>query len=185
MMRFVSLAILASVALGACASGGSGGAPVGSPSTQTIAVVGPSGGAKISTPGEISSNTQTLPFSVDQVWRALPATFDTLGIPVQALDNVKHTIGNSGFAIRRRLKNVPLSRYIDCGNSQLGPSADDYDVRLTVLTDVKATDGGAVVTTSVQAVARPMNYAQEYSSCNTRGSLEQRIIDVLRGRLAR
>jgi hypothetical protein len=185
MMRFVSLAALAPMALGACASGGTGAAAVGAPATQTIAVVGPAGGAKISTPGEIASNVQTLAFSVDQIWRALPAAFDSLGIPVQTLDGVKHTIGNTGFAIRRRLKNVPLSRYIDCGTSQLGASADDYDVRLTVLTDVRPGDGGAIVTTSVQAVARPMNYAQEYSSCNSRGSLEQRIIDLVRARLTR
>lgn len=184
-MRFLSFATLASVALGACASGGTSGSAVGAPSTQTIAIVGPAGGAKISTPGEIASNVQTLPFSVDQIWRVLPAVFDSLGIPVQTLDAVKHTIGNAGFAIRHRLKNVPLSRYIDCGTSQLGPSADDYDVRLTLLTDVRRDDGGATLTTSVQAVARPMNYAQEYSSCNSRGLLEQRIIDLLRARLAR
>ena len=181
-MRAAAFASIVSVALGACASAGSTGS---GPASQTISVVGPSGNAQINSPREASSNIQTLPFTVDQVWRALPVAFDSLGIPVQALDNAKHTIGNTNFAIRRRLKNVPLSRYIDCGASQMGPSADDYDARLTVLTEVRPGEGGATVSTSVQAVARPMNYAQEFSACSSKGSLEQRLIDILKARLAR
>ena len=181
---FVSIASLALVALGACASAGTSGA-AGAPASQTISVIGAAGGAQINTPGENTTHVQTLPFAVDQVWRMLPAVFDSLGIPVQTLDGVKRTIGITGYAIRRRLKTVPLSRFIDCGTSQMGPSADDYDVRLTVLTTVRAGEGGATVTTSLEALARPLNYAQEYSRCSTKGALEQRIIDVLQARLAR
>jgi len=184
-MRVASLLPIASIALGACASAGSAVPSGGTPASQTISVVGGSGGASITTAGENTSHVKTLPFSVDQVWRALPAVYDSLGIPVQTFDGVKRTIGNQSFAVRRRLKNVPLSRFIDCGNSQMGPSADDYDVRLTVLTDVRATDGGTIVTTSFEAMARPMNYAQEYSRCSSKGTFEQRLIDVLQARLAR
>ena len=95
-----------------------------------------------------------------------------------------HSIGNQGFAIRHRLKNVSLSRYIDCGNSQLGPSADDYDVRLTLMADVHATDTGSRLTINLQAVARPPNYAQEYSSCSSRGVLETKLGDLVAARLA-
>lgn len=183
-MRFASLASCACIALGACASG-TGGSAVGAPASQTISVVGPAGGAKVTTPGETSVHVQTLPFAVDQVWRVLPAVFDSLGIPVGTLDGVKHIIGNPGFAVRRRLKNVQLSRYIDCGSSQLGPSADDYEVRLTLITELRSVEGGATVSTSLEAVARPVNYAQDYSRCTSRGTLEQRIVDVVQARLAR
>jgi len=184
-MRAASFLSVASIALAACASAGSAGPSGGTPASQTISVVGPSGGASITTPGENTSHVKTLPYSVDQVWRMLPAVYDSIGVPVQTLDAVKRSIGNQSFAVRRRLKNVPLSRFIDCGNSQMGPSADDYDVRLTLFTDVRAGDGGTTVTTTFEAVARPMNYAQEYSRCSSKGTLEQRIIDVLQARLAR
>jgi hypothetical protein len=136
-------------------------------------------------PGADRSHVQSVPFSVDQVWTILPAVYDSLGIPVRTLDAVKRTIGNAGLAVRRRLKSTPLSRFIDCGSTQLGPNADDYDVRLTLLTEVRAVDGGSTVTTTLEAVARPVNYAQEYSACSSRGVLEQRIIDVVQARLAR
>ncbi len=183
-MSFVSIASVAWIVLGACASAGTSGAP-GAPASQTISVIGAGGGAQISTSGENAAHVQTLPFTADQVWRALPAVFDSLGIRVQTLDGAKRTIGISGFAVRHRLKNVPLSRLIDCGTSQMGPSADDYDVRLTVFTDVHAGDGGATVTTSLEALARPINYAQEFSHCSTKGVLEQRIVDLLQARLGR
>src|SRR5262249_36566277 len=134
-VSFVSMASVACVTLGACASAGSSSQASG-PASQTISVGGVARKAQIQSPRDAPPNVQTLPFTIDQVWRALPTVFDSLGVPVQALDNAKHTIGNPSFAIRRRLKNVPLSRYIDCGASQMGPSADDYDVRLTVLTEV-------------------------------------------------
>lgn len=182
-MRIASFASVLAVA--GCASAGSAGPPPVAPSSQTVSIVGPSGGANIVMGGSNTSNVQTLPFSADQVWRALPGAFDSLGITVRALDPVKRSIGNSGFAVRRRLGGVSLSRFIDCGTTQLGPNADDYDVRLTVLTDVRSSEGGSTVTTVVEAVARPINYAQEYSRCTSRGTLEQRIIDVVRARLAR
>jgi hypothetical protein len=136
-------------------------------------------------PGADNTHMQSVPFSVEQVWRVLPGVYDSIGVPVQTLDPVKHAIGNSGFALRRRLKTTPLSRFIDCGNSQLGPNADDYDVRLTLLTEVRTVDGGSRLTTTLEAVARPANYAQEYSRCSSRGALEQRIIDAVQARLAR
>ena len=184
-MRPASFALaIALTTVTACASGGTA-TPSGAPSSQSVGVVGPGGTVSVATAGRNESNVQTLPFTPDAVWRILPAVFDSLGIPVSTLDQVKHTIGNSGFAVRRRLKTTPLSRFIDCGQTQLGPNADDYDVRLTVISEVHPAEGGATVTTTVEASARPVNYAQEYSNCPSRGALEQRIIDALQARLAK
>ena len=80
----------------------------------------------------------------DQVWRLLPGVLDSLGIPVNVLDAGKKTIGNSGFNMRGRLKSVPLSRYIDCGNSTgIGPNADSYQVNLEFVVEVQPADAGA------------------------------------------
>jgi hypothetical protein len=181
-MRIATLTSL--LILAACASGG-GPAGGGAPASQTLGVVSPSGTINMTVPGADRSNTQSVPFTVDAVWHVLPAAYDSLGIPVRTLDQVQHTIGNDGFSVRRRLKSTPLSRFIDCGSTQLGPSADDYDVRLSVLTQLRAVEGKTAVTTTLVAAARPANYAQDYSSCSSRGALEKLIIDAVQARLAR
>jgi hypothetical protein len=114
----------------------------------------------------------------------LPGVLDTLGIPVGTLEPASRTIGNSGLKIRGRLRGVPLSRYIDCGNStQIGPNADSYDVNLVFLAEVRPAQGGSTVRVTLQAVAKPVNFAQDYSQCSTKGVLESRFFDILSARL--
>lgn len=132
-----------------------------------------------------ASSVHVIAFAPDKVWRMLPAVFDSLGIPVATLDPAKRTIGNSGFKVRGRLKNVPLSRFIDCGNStQVGPNADSYEVNITLLADVRPGDAGAAnVTLAFQPFARPTNFSQQFSQCASKGVLESRFIDILNARL--
>jgi hypothetical protein len=179
-MRRASLLLLLT-SLAACASSGSSAAPP--PASRTVSA----GGASLTMTGNDPSNVHTIAFSVDKVWRALPAVFDSIGIPVATLDPAKRSIGNSGFKIRGRLKGVPLSRYIDCGNStQIGPNADSYDVNITLMADVRPAESGtSTVTTTMDAVARPANFAQEYSQCSSKGALETRFIAILNARLQR
>jgi hypothetical protein len=121
------------------------------------------------------------------VWRSLPGVFDSLGIPVADLDATKRMIGNTQFKVRGRLKNVPLSRYIDCGTStQIGPNADSYDVSISLLAEVRPAESGATrVTTIFNAVARPGNFAQDYSQCGSKGLIETQFIDIVKARLSR
>jgi hypothetical protein len=131
-----------------------------------------------------NSSTHTLAVNPDQVWKLLPGVLDTLGIPVGTLEPASRTIGNSGLKIRGRLRGVPLSRYIDCGNStQIGPNADSYDVNLVFLAEVRPAQGGSTVRVTLQAVAKPVNFAQDYSQCSTKGVLESRFFDILSARL--
>ncbi|HET9729690.1 MAG TPA: hypothetical protein VF785_03330 [Gemmatimonadaceae bacterium] len=180
-MRSAKLLLL--IPFVACASSGGGSAPA--PASQTVRVVGPQGGASLTMATPDAPNVHTLSFTADQVWRALPAAFDSLGIPIGTLDPVKRSMGNAGFKIRGRLKGVPLSRYIDCGTStQIGPNADNYDVSITILADVRpAEPGTTTVTTTFNAAGRPANFAQEYSDCRSKGVLEGRLVDIVRGRL--
>jgi hypothetical protein len=131
-----------------------------------------------------NSSTHTLAVTPDQVWKLLPGVLDALGIPVGTLEPASRTIGNSGLKIRGRLRGVPLSRYIDCGNStQIGPNADSYDVNLVFLAEVRPAQGGSTVRVTLQAVAKPVNFAQDYSQCSTKGMLESRFFDILSARL--
>jgi hypothetical protein len=91
------------------------------------------------------------------------------------LDASKHLAGNAGFKLRQRLGKVPLSRYFDCGTTQVGPNAESYDVYLTVLTSVASDAGGAKVATVVDASAKPVAFSQAYSACSTTTALEKRL----------
>ena len=169
-------------ALAACASSPRTNG-TSAPVTQTVRVMGAGGGAvNLATP--TTANAVTAPFAVDAVWGVLPAVYDSLGIPVTTRDQATRTIGNEGTRLRRQLGRTPLSRYIDCGNSQIGANADSYDVHLSVVTRLAAADGGATaVTTTLEAMAKPANFPGDFARCHSRNELESRIMDAIRARL--
>src|SRR5262249_45883769 len=122
----------------------------------------------------------TVPFTVAQVWAILPAVFDSLGIPVNSLDPNKHLAGNAGFKLRQRLGKTPLSRYFDCGQTQVGPNADSYDVFLTVLTQVTPNGtAGARLSSTIDASAKPLAFSQGYSQCSSNAVLEKRLEELV------
>ena len=77
-----------------------------------------------------------LPGPPDSVWNALPAAYDSLGIKLNVVDLKQHLIGNQGMKLRQKLGSTRLSKYLDCGNAQIGPSADSYDVLMSVMAHV-------------------------------------------------
>ena len=164
----------------ACASGGAstGGRAampqsIGVSGTSDRLTIGPSGGP----------NFNSLEHTVDQVWAVLPAAFDSVGVPIARVDAATKSIGNEGFKIRQRLGRVSLSRYIDCGQTQIGPNADSYDVHLTLMAQVVPQGTGTRLITTFEASARPLTFSQAYSRCSSRGSLEARLLDAVRAQL--
>ena len=125
------LMLLTLVLLPACASSSSS-TPKG-PATQTINA-GAAGSMTMA--ASASADVVRMPYAADAVWRILPSVFDSVGITVTSIDQAGKTIGNPGFKIRQRLGKAPLSRYLDCGNTQIGPNADSYDVMLSVMSTV-------------------------------------------------
>jgi hypothetical protein len=174
--------VLVSVVLGACATSPSS---VGTarPATQTVGTEA-SGAIRIA-PGS-GPDVATLPFAIAKVWAALPIAMDSLGIPVSQLDPATHLIGNSGFKIRQRLGKTNLSKYLDCGQTQIGPNADSYDVQLTVMMGLQsAGEASTRVSTTVSAMAKPILYNQGYSGCSTKGELETRLLNIVKAQLQR
>jgi hypothetical protein len=178
-----SLVLFGFALVGCASSSGSTSAP--GPS-QTV-LRAPGGAAILSMTGVDATNIQTLAFAPDQVFRMLPTVLDSLGIPVTMLEPSKRSIGNPAFKTRQRLKGTSLSRFIDCGTStQVGANADNYDVSLVVLVDVAAAAANSSrVTLTFEAVAKPVNFSQQYSQCNSRGAFEARFFEVLKGKLQR
>ena len=184
-MRGVLLLSLA--LLPACASSSSTGsvasAPSSRPATRTIS--SPDVGS-LTVTATATADVSHLPYTADAVWRILPSVFDSVGIPVTSIDPARKSIGNAGYKTRARLGKAPLSRYLECGTTQIGPNADSYDVFLSVMTIVSPEGAnGATLSTLVDAQARPVMVNQGYSRCSSKGSIEIRIADLVKARLAR
>lgn len=180
-MRLAGLIPLA--VLAACSS--SSNAVRSAPVPETVRVVGGGAGnvAIGMAPTAPDARATTLSASVADVWRVLPAAYEALGIPLTVVDSATHLIGNTGFNIRRRLGSTPLVRIIDCGTTQGGPSAETYDIHMSVVTQVKAGDAGTIIGTTVEPMGKPAAFSGEYIRCSSTGLLETRLADAVRSRL--
>ena len=125
-------------------------------------------------------------FPVERVWDVLKTAFDSLAIPVSSIDPATHTMGNASLRVRRRLGDVSVSKYINCGNTQSANAADGYEVVLTVAARLQPTvDGMSQLTTSVEAQGRPMTLSSEYTRCTSTGAIETRLAQLVTARLNR
>ena len=180
-MHKMALAVIA-FAVG-CAS--SNTAP-GSAPTETARIIGQGGMQAISTGAAPIAGESLIAAPISKVWDAVPAVFDSLGIAPTTVDATEHMFGNRGLQIRRQLGGVLLSRYMDCGSPQARPSADFYDVNLSVITQLTAIDSASTrVLTTVDAMARPVAFSGEYVRCATTGEIEARISRRLEAAAAR
>jgi hypothetical protein len=156
---------------------------------QTVRVSSTAGSGAIRTGmSALATKVDTLWVSLDRVWRTLPSVYGLAEIPISDFDAEKNVIGNSGFKMYRRLGKTSLSKYFDCGSTQVGPSAESYEIHASILTRVHrvASDTAkTVVTTTVDAVARPMQFAGEYRRCTSKGALEQHLSNVLLAQFAK
>jgi hypothetical protein len=167
---FLVMAVTACASSATTGSGGSAGSlPVHVEGTSNLAVnAAPVAGVSV------------IAAPIDKAWLALAAVYDSLAIPRSRTDAASHSLGISGMQIRRRLGNVRLSRYLDCGMAQQGPSADDYDVNLSVSTQLQPdATGGTRVTTTVGAMAKPIMISGDYSRCSSTGEIELRVHKLL------
>jgi hypothetical protein len=175
------IALLGAAALFGCASctGASRTAP-GSANAGVTRISGNEGMQSISTGSVPIAGTSVLAAPANKVWTELPGVYGSLSIPLSTVEPSNRLLGNRGLKLRRELGGVKLSRYIDCGEAQGWPSADSYDVNLSVITQLQAIDSANTrVITTVDAVARPVLFVGEYNHCETRGQIESRISSML------
>ena len=135
--------------------------------TQVIASVGVT----------VVRGVANLQFPIEKVWSAMAPAYDSLAIPLTVLDASNHTIGNEGLKARRRIGNTRIGEYLNCGNGEGGPSADIYDINLSMVSKLEPNaNGGTTITTTVDGVAKPASFTGDYVKCGTTGVLEQRLV---------
>jgi hypothetical protein len=144
-------------------------------------VTGTGAVAQLSTMTSHAPKVATVNLPIDQVWRVLPAVYESLEIPVDQMDTATRVIGNQSLKARRRLGGAPLTRFFDCGRTQGGANAETYELHLSILTRVTQ-DALEVTTvsTAIQATGRPISFAGDPVRCTSTGALESRIIEALK-----
>lgn len=144
----------------------------------------PQGSEVLSIGATVVRGVANLQDPIDKVWAALPVAYDSLAIPLTVLDATNHVIGNEGLKLRRRLGRVRLSEFLNCGNGEGGPSADSYDVNLSVVTKLQPnSNGGTTATITVDGVAKPAEFSGDYIKCATTGALETRLVKLVQPQL--
>jgi len=177
-MRMTVLFALALVA--GCASSGSD--PARGPTSPPPPVTGAGTTLDVNfTPsrGVVSDAVQATP---EAAWEALPKAYADLGIPVKEVSDASRSLGNSRFAVSRRLGETPLSRYLECGSGLTGPFADRYRIEMLIRTSIVAVEtGGVRVDTYVEASARnPEGSSNTGVACASTQRLEREIAERVR-----
>jgi hypothetical protein len=102
-----------------------------------------------------------------------------VGLTPTSMRTDTRELGVTSAKLRRRLGEERLSRYLACGERMSGmPNADEYDVRLTVtsrVVTVPEDTARSVLSTFVQANARPVSTGGAMVTCSSTGELERRL----------
>ncbi|HEX5076004.1 MAG TPA: hypothetical protein VFW03_22515 [Gemmatimonadaceae bacterium] len=169
LLPFLILAIAPS-----CASSGSSPDPgIASPTERVVAA--DTHGAYRTT---VSPNAKAhLPASPSRVFDALKSVYRELGVPPGIDDPTTGRFGNTDFWKTGKLGGEPISMYLNCGDSIMGPAADTYRIYISLVSQVQPDGKGETnLETAFVAQARNMEgTTSDRVSCGTTGRLEEQI----------
>lgn len=178
-MRFKHLWVVgfATAASGCGAGSGTGGATPAPAPVDRVMVTNQVGGMGVT---ELHDDrgvaAHRVAFAPGAVWRVLPGVYEQLGVPDHGAAPDELLYGSRNFRARR-IEGDRLSAFLDCGMGPTAtPRADEYDVRMTVVSQVRdAGDGESLIETTVEASARPRGNSGNAVDCASRGTLESRV----------
>jgi hypothetical protein len=120
----------------------------------------------------------------DKMLAALNAAYADLGIEVKLWDPPNGQVGNKNFTKMYRLAGSSLSTYVGCGLTTNGEAADSYRVTLSIVSHVSPDVGGSRVLTTLSAFAEDLASSKGTISCETRGILEQKVLQYAMSHLS-
>lgn len=162
--------IIAAALLGACASANT------QADRHTNRVIDTNAGARQTADVPVTSET-TVNASPDAPLAALSAAYADLEIDVRLRDSHTGEIGNRKFSKMNGLAGWPLSSYVGCGWTSVGPAADNYRITMSLVSRVTASGTGSRVETRLTAVGEDIS-SKGTVACTTRGRLEQRVHEL-------
>ena len=189
-MRSASVLLLFAAA--ACAASGapdSGPRQTSERRTTTVTYTAPDGrpvNINLESNSVMETRSYPIPAAPQAIWAALPLAYQDLGIPLAAYDSVQLYIGNPGMAISgNRLGGQRISRFLNCGmDGMLGALADRYDVRLNVVSRVRADGDDGILETQVAGEAAQRGTAGAAVPCSSTGQLEDALANATKLRLS-
>jgi hypothetical protein len=174
--------VLSVSALVGCASPNTGA--VSSAPGPDVRMRMPQGTTVLSVGASVVQGVANLESPIDRVWSAMSLAYDSLSIPLTVIDATSHTIGNQGLNAHRRIGKTRIGEYLNCGSGEGGPSADIYDINLSVVSKLQPNStGGTTITTTVDGNAKPASYSGDYIKCATTGGLEQRLVRLVEAQI--
>jgi hypothetical protein len=113
----------------------------------------------------------------ERAWEAMLGAYRALGLEVTGIDSARMAVVVQSQRIRSRFAGQALTRMFDCGYGPTGPLAGTYTLQLTIVGQVTSDERGTQMQTRVEANARDLSSTVPPVTCNSRGDLEQRILD--------
>jgi hypothetical protein len=132
----------------------------------------------------IPSNNVLVKAAKAEVMAALKSVYSDLGIEVKHFDPISGQVGNRNFSKTGSLAGERISNFLSCGMMILGEAADNYRVTISAISQVTAGDGGSNVETWLTASARDLGTSSDNVSCATKGTLENKINQLVQERIA-
>lgn len=131
----------------------------------------------------VTTYRDTVNAIIEEVWSRLPESYVELDIPIGGVNPDAWLLGNPGFRAHGRVGGTPLTDYLECGRTLTGDVADQYELRLAVMTQLHRIDGRTLVVSAVAATARPQSTSGNLQQCASTGRLEHRITNRIRENL--
>ena len=145
----------------------------GTPMAQQLA---PLRTRRVLNPIDTLGPTVTVKPPASDVWRSLHTALVDLGLEINFREEKPMRLGTCYQRVRGRLGKQPLSSYLECGEVQSMPNADQYEVAVTVLATVQPNaDGTSSLSTFVLGVARDDRGGGNRLWCQSTGRLEEEI----------
>ena len=136
------------------------------------------GGERIEMHNEAGMSVRTFGAQAARVWSVLPGVFEQLQVPVTLRDGSAR-MGNAGY-LAQRVEGKRMSAWIDCGTSLDGVLADAYSITLQVLVTLQRQgQQDTRVTAYVDALGQPRSTSGVAAHCNSKGTLEARILELV------
>jgi hypothetical protein len=117
----------------------------------------------------------TISASPDSAFAALQSAYQDLGIEIKIIDPAGREIGNRRFTKMYDIAGVKMSKYVGCGSSETGPTADSYRITMSIISRVIPAPEGSRIDTQLTATAQDPGTSKGALSCISLGGLEQRI----------
>lgn len=115
----------------------------------------------------------------DKVLVALLSAYADLGIDVELYDRTAGQVGNRNFSSVRRLAGEPISKFLGCGQTLMGETADRYRVTMSLVSRATTHGADTNLDTWLTASARDLSSSSTSASCISTGTLENKLNELV------